>query len=82
MYYWAQRNQSKTYSKKLFRLFQNAATLISQYPGIGTPTNLGKVRSKVVLEYLVFYEEVKDAIHILAIWDTRQDPNKMAEQIT
>ena len=79
--YWIKRNQSKTYSRKLFRLLQEAVKLIAQHPNIGTPTEFEQVKSKVVRDYQIFYEEIEDAIYILSIWDTRQDPDKLLNKI-
>jgi len=79
--YWIERNQSKSYSQKLYRLFQEAVRLIASYPNIGTPTSFGQVRSKVVRDYQIFYEEAGDAIHILTIWDSRQDPEKLLQNL-
>jgi toxin YoeB len=56
--YWIERNQSKTYSRKLFLLFQEAVKLIAHHPNIGTLTEFGHVRSKVVRDYQIFYEEI------------------------
>jgi plasmid stabilization system protein ParE len=77
LHFWATTNQSKTYSRKLSRLFQEAVKLIAQHPNIGTPTEFGQVRSKVVRNYQIFYEEIEDTIHILTIWDSRQAPDKL-----
>jgi toxin YoeB len=79
--YWIKRNQSKTYSRKLFRLFQEAVKLIAQHPHIGTPTEFGQVRSKVVRDYQIFYEKIEETIRILAIWDTKQDPDKLPNKL-
>ncbi len=79
--YWIERNQSKTYSRKLFLLFQEAVKLIAQHPNMGTPTEFGNVRSKVVRDYQIFYEEIENTIHILSIWDTRQDPDKLLNKL-
>jgi plasmid stabilization system protein ParE len=75
--YWIERNKSKTYSKKLFVLFNQAADLISEHPKIGMPTNYGNVRFKIVRDYLLFYEEMENRIEILLVWDSRQDPDKL-----
>lgn len=72
--YWQKRNGSKDYSRKLFRLFQSAAILISHHPEIGLRTEFVNVRGKVVRDYQIFYEEKENEILILAIWDSRQNP--------
>ncbi len=79
--YWIERNKSKHYSIKLNQLFQNAALLIAHYPHIGTPTSFKNVRSKVVSYYQIFYEEVNDAVHILTIWDSRQNPERLLKHL-
>lgn len=75
--YWARRTQSKTYSRKLNLLIKQAIRLIREYPQIGKPTDIDNVRIKIVRDYLIFYELVQDEIHILAFWDSRQDPEKL-----
>ncbi len=75
--YWIERNKSKTYSNKLFLLFQQAADLISDHPKIGKPTSYGNVRFKIVRDYLLFYEEMEDSIEILLVWDGRQNTDKL-----
>lgn len=75
--YWIERNKSKTYSEKLFVLFNQAADLISDHPRIGKPTNYGNVRFKIVRDYLLFYEEMENVIEVLLVWDSRQNPDKL-----
>jgi toxin YoeB len=77
--YWRQRNGSAAYSKKLHFLFKEAINIISKFPQIGRPTDHRNVRVKVVRDYLIIYEDTEKAIYILAIWDSRQDPNKLEE---
>jgi len=75
--YWIERNNSKTYSRKLFVLFIQATDLISDHPKIGKPTNYENVRFKIVRDYLLFYEEMEDRIEILLVWDSRQNPDRL-----
>ncbi len=79
--YWFLRNKSKTYSAKLNSLFQQAILLVSNHPNIGTPTNFGTVRSKIVRDYQIFYEVNDDSIHILTVWDSRQNPDKLPRKL-
>ena len=79
--YWNNRNKSKTYSKKLNRLIKGAVKLISEFPQIGRPADLENIRIKIVRDYLVVYEVSGDNIYILAIWDDRQDPEKLKKII-
>jgi len=75
--YWRQRNQSNVYSKKLNLLFKQAISLIVQHPKIGRRTDFENVRVKSVRDYLIFYEELPDAIYIPPIWDNRRNPEKI-----
>lgn len=75
--YWFKRNRSKSYTKKLNRLFLEAINLIKEYPEIGKPTNLDNVRAKIIRDYIMFYEINDDVLFILSIWDTRQNPENL-----
>ena len=75
--YWKDRNKSTSYSKKLNRLFNESVKIILDFPGIGKLSNEPNVRIKIVKDYLLLYEEIGNQIHILTIWDSRQDPEKL-----
>ncbi|HEU0226476.1 MAG TPA: type II toxin-antitoxin system RelE/ParE family toxin [Arachidicoccus soli] len=75
--YWTVRNKSKTYSEKVNKLFIEAIGLIAEFPQIGKNTNDSKARLKVVRDYFIVYEEQKDAVVILRIWDYRQNPEDL-----
>ena len=74
--YWRNRNKSNTYSKNLDKRFREALNIIRDYPQIGKQTDDQKARIKIVRDYLLIYEETKDSIILLTIWDSRQDPQK------
>ncbi|WP_286754885.1 type II toxin-antitoxin system RelE/ParE family toxin [Roseivirga sp. UBA838] len=75
--FWFKRNKSKTYSRKLNRLFKEAINLIIDYPEIGKRTDLENVRAKIIRDYIMFYEINVDELFILSIWDTRQNPENL-----
>lgn len=75
--FWASRNKSDLYSEKLEMLFSKAAKLLSEFPDIGTSTDLQGVRVKIIRDYKMFYLNEKDCIQIIRVWDTRQDPGKI-----
>ena len=77
--YWRKRNQSNTYSKKLNLLFKEAINIIKDFPQIGKLTDSTNIRIKIVRDYLIIYEDTETTIYILAIWDGRQDPNKLKD---
>lgn len=75
--YWIDHNKSNAFSIKLNDLIKQSEQLIAKYPNIGKPTNQKNIRFKIVRDYLIFYEVIDDKIHILTIWDNRQDPEKL-----
>jgi|ERR1700722_5041118 len=79
--YWALRNKSKLYSVKLNRLLKDGISLIAIYPFIGKLTDVRNVRAKKVRDYFIFYSEKGNQIHILTIWDTRQNPLDIKERL-
>jgi len=74
--YWNERNKSKIYSRKLNKLFNDAAELILSHPKLGRKTDFQNVRLKIVRDYWLAYRIEKGQIQILTIWDTRRNPNK------
>ena len=77
LHYWDKRNKSKKYSIKLNGLLKNAANVVGNYPFMGKKTEVPNIRIKIVKDYFLVYEIVKDKILILRIWDTRRNPNKL-----
>ena len=74
--YWNKRNKSKTYSRKLNILFNEAAEMLLSHPNLGRKTNFENVRLKLVRDYWPTYQITEDEIRILTIWDTRKNPDK------
>jgi len=74
--YWITRNKSVSYSKKLNRIFEETASLLSKHPKIGKKTDVPDVRIKILKDYFFTYRETEKQIEILTIWDSRQDPEK------
>ena len=68
-----ERNQSKTYSRKLNKLIQDTLQLCAFYPDTGRKTTYENVRVKIIRDYLLFYEANKTTIVILSIWDERRN---------
>jgi plasmid stabilization system protein ParE len=75
--YWIERNKSNTYSKKLHILFKEAVKLIAAFPKIGKLTDEENVRIKIVRDCFIIYEETEEEIHILTIWNSYQNPDKL-----
>jgi plasmid stabilization system protein ParE len=77
--YWKLRTLSNTYPEKLNKQFLESIQIIKKHPKIGKLTDNKNARIKIVKDYLIIYEEKKDAIHLLTIWDSRQNPEKLDE---
>ena len=73
--YWVFRNKSNTFSIKLNRLVREQMKLVSEFPGIGRPTDIPGLFIKVIQNYLIYYQFDDDAIYILTIRHTSQNPS-------
>ncbi|MFZ4582925.1 MAG: type II toxin-antitoxin system RelE/ParE family toxin [Paludibacter sp.] len=75
--YFNGRNNSKTYSKKLYSKFVKEVDFLTMHPEIGIKTDLDNVRGLIIDDYIFFYEINKSTIVIYTIWDTRQNPDNL-----
>lgn len=78
-YYWNERNGSKTYSRKLNRLFDEAAEMLTVEPYIGRPTQFENIRAKKVKTFHLMYKVTDEEIQILIIWNTRRNPDDLVK---
>ncbi|MCB9310886.1 MAG: type II toxin-antitoxin system RelE/ParE family toxin [Lewinellaceae bacterium] len=72
--YWEQRNRSKTYPKKLYKLFQNGINVLTRYPETGSKTSNLQLRKKSIKEYFVYYSFDEINLIVLGIVDMRRNP--------
>ena len=79
--YWMIRNKSNVYPKKLNKLFKSAILWLSKNPYGRRETDYQGIYVKIVRDYKILFEEDEDAIYILTIWDTRQNPRSLTEAI-
>lgn len=75
--YWAEKNQSDTYSKKLAAQIIKSVEKIGKFIYIGKETEDDKARVYLSGNYSVFYEIIKEGIVILCIWDNRRNPDTL-----
>jgi plasmid stabilization system protein ParE len=73
--FYDQRNKSKTYSDKLYRLLRKEVKILLKFPEIGLKTTEETTRGLIIGDYIVYYEITDDKIVIHTIWDSRQDPD-------
>ena len=75
--FYAERNKSTTYSKKLYKKFKKELSLLLKQPEIGTKTDIESVRGLIVEEYVLFYEATPNMIIVHTVWDCRQNPDDL-----
>lgn len=75
--YWIKRNQSKIYSRKLNKLFNECAEMILLYPEIGIKIPNINCRKRLIKDFYFIYTATENEIEIITIWDTRQNPEKL-----
>ena len=73
--YWNKKNKSNLYSLKLNKLLIEATELLASHPLTGRSTNIQNVRVKIIRDFLMVYSFTDTDIQILAIFDTRQNPD-------
>jgi len=74
--FFIQRNNSTSYSAKLFKEIQHTLKVLSRYPFLGKPTDIPNVRMIVLKEYQIYYIIENGNLVVLMIWDCRQNPEK------
>jgi len=75
--FYADRNNSKTYSEKLFNKFNKEVQLLIKYPNLGVMTDFKNVRGLITGNYIIYYEIAHKEIIIHIIWDSRQNPENL-----
>ncbi|MDA3953571.1 MAG: type II toxin-antitoxin system RelE/ParE family toxin [Bacteroidales bacterium] len=73
--FYAERNKSNAYSKKLYKKFKKELSLLIKQPEIGTKTDMESVRGLIVEEFILFYEFTSEMIIVHSVWDCRQNPD-------
>jgi hypothetical protein len=75
--YWAKKNKSNTYSKKLVGMVANRTMQISRTPFIYKSTNFKDIRVASMGNFSIFYKVTDEQVIITSFWDNRQDPKKL-----
>jgi toxin YoeB len=75
--FYYERNQTATYSKKLYKKIQSVLRLISTQNFIGKITDRKDVRVVSFWEFQIFYKVAESQLEILTVWDCRQNPLKI-----
>ena len=75
--YWANRNKSNTYSKKLLQLVSKRTKQIAKNPLIYKEADFKNTRVASLGNFSIFYKVTNEEIIITAFWDNRQNPKKL-----
>lgn len=77
--FWVERNGTTTYSERLLDKVSMKTKQLSKYPTSAPKTSITEIRKAALGNYSIYYKEVKSSIIIVAFWDNRQKPSKLAE---
>ena len=75
--YWAKRNKSNTYSKKLIKTVAARTGQIAAKPYIYKKADYPNTRVTSLGNYSICYKITGEEIIVSAFWDNRQDPKKL-----
>ena len=75
--FYFQRNGTKTYSVKLNAAIRSSIKLLEKNSEIGVKVDVKNLRNLIQGDFSIFYEIKSEAIEIITIWDSRQDPDKL-----
>jgi hypothetical protein len=75
--FYAERNKSTSYSKKLYKKFTKELSLLIKQPEIGVKTELDSIRGLIVDDFILFYEVTSELIVVHTLWDCRQNPDDL-----
>ncbi|HBH05110.1 MAG TPA: plasmid stabilization protein [Flavobacteriales bacterium] len=77
--YWAKRNKSNFYSKKLLKTISQRTLQIAENPMLFRSANRSGVRAASLGNYTLFYKYNDLELVVLLFWDNRQDPEKLVK---
>jgi len=75
--FYYKRNGTKTYSRKLNSKIRLSVRKLMKHSDIGVNADIQNVRNLIEAEYNIFYEIKKEAVEILTVWDSRQNPENL-----
>lgn len=80
--FYAERNESRTYSEKLTGQIQEAIERLREHPLLGRPTNDDQIRILKKGNYQIYYELKGEDIVILVVWDMKRNPDELKKYIS
>ena len=77
MEFYKKRNGNSLYSRSIYNRIRRALLILKGFPGVGVKTDIPYVRNLILGEFNVFYKTQKNSIEIIAIWDSKQNPENL-----
>ncbi len=75
--FYIERNQNKTYSKKLLQKVKSLTKKLSKFPFLGLEIETTNYREVIFDHYSIIYSITETEIVIKLIWDQRRNPDKL-----
>jgi toxin YoeB len=75
--FYAEHNKSNVYSRKLNSEIGKTLKLLLKHPFLGRKTEIENLRVLIKNNYKIFYKIETNAIIVLLIWDSRQNPDDL-----
>lgn len=72
--FYLDRNESNSYSLKLLNAVDSLLILIKEHNNLGRLSSNKTTRVLPFESFLLFYEIEEQKIHVMSIWDNRQNP--------
>lgn len=79
--YWTKKTKSKNYSQKLSKEFNQRIDYLKKFPKLGKETDFPNVRATSCGHFSIFYINALEAIVIVGVYDTRRNPQMIAQEI-
>ncbi|MFZ6050577.1 type II toxin-antitoxin system RelE/ParE family toxin [Halocola ammonii] len=79
--YWAKRNKSTAYPKKLIAQIKDRVAAISKMPFSFKEADFPNTRVSSMGHFSIFFRVEEQRILITAFWDNRNDPDKLEKII-
>jgi len=79
--YWNERNQSNTYSLKLYSKINERTAILKTNPEIGKKAEVKNTFTVSLGHYSIFYQFDSERIIVTAFCDNRQNPKKLLKSL-
>lgn len=75
--FYNERNQSNSYSSKLYKKFTKELTLLKKHQDLGINTEIESVRGLITGDFVIYYQVTDAVIIVHYVWVCHQDPEEL-----